>query len=76
MRACEVGLTAVKLSHPVFHGDTLYAPPQRGAAEPTRNPAAYGRFRHYGVNQDRKLCVQAERTVMRRRPDPRRSAAA
>ena len=66
----EVGLTNIKLSHPVFHGDTLYAYSE--VLEATEDPANGGglvRFRHYGVNQNRKLCVQAERTVLlRKRP--------
>mgnify|MGYP002348903823 FL=1 len=66
----EVGLTNIKLSHPVFHGDTLYAYSE--VLEATEDQASGGglvRFRHYGVNQNRKLCVQAERTVLlRKRP--------
>ena len=74
----EVGLTAIKLSHPVFLGDTLYAYSEvLQADEEPGGATGRVRFRHYGVNQDRKLCVQAERTViLRRRPDPAAGATA
>ncbi len=64
----EVGLTGIKLSHPVFHGDTLYAYSEVLQAQEEPDGTT-GRiiFRHYGVNQNRKLCVQAERTVILRR---------
>jgi acyl dehydratase len=70
----ELGLTRIKLSHPVFHGDTLYAYSEVLAAEadPAGADSGVVTFRHYGVNQDRKLCVQADRTVvLRRRAAPR-----
>jgi acyl dehydratase len=74
----EVGLTAIKLSHPVFHGDTLYAYSEvLQADEEPGGATGRVRFRHYGVNQNRKLCVQAERTViLRRRPAPAADATA
>jgi itaconyl-CoA hydratase len=64
----EVGLTNIKLSHPVFHGDTLYAYSEvLAATEDLASGGGLVRFRHYGVNQNRKLCVQAERTVLLRK---------
>ncbi len=66
----ELGLDKVRLSHPVFHGDTLYAysevldvreAPQAGASVVT--------FKHYGVNQDDALCVEVERTVLMKTRD-------
>jgi len=32
-----------------------------------RDDAGIVRFRHYGLNQDDKLCVEAERTVLLKR---------
>ncbi len=64
----EIGLDKIRLSNPVFHGDTLYAYSEvleTRAAE--REDAGIVCFRHYGVNQDDKLCVQAERTVLLKR---------
>lgn len=64
----ELGMDKIRLSHPVFHGDTLYA-----YTEVLDTRAADGeeagmvRFRHYGLNQNDKLCVQVERTVLIRR---------
>ncbi|MBB1603723.1 MaoC family dehydratase [Variovorax sp. UMC13] len=64
----ELALDKIRLSHPVFHGDTLYAFSEvleRRDAE--RPDAGIVRFRHYGLNQDDKLCVEAERTVLLKR---------
>lgn len=64
----ELGLDKIRLSHPVFHGDTLYAYSevlQVRAAD--REDAGIVQFRHFGVNQNDKLCVAAERTVLLKR---------
>lgn len=64
----EIGMDKIRLSHPVFHGDTLYAYSEvleTSAAD--REDAGIVRFRHYGLNQDDKLCVEAERTVLLKR---------
>ncbi|QRQ83764.1 MaoC family dehydratase [Cupriavidus oxalaticus] len=64
----ELTLDKIRLSHPVFHGDTLYAFTEvLGKEEGDREDAGIVRFRHYGVNQDDKLCVQAERTALIKR---------
>ncbi|BDB27356.1 MaoC family dehydratase [Cupriavidus sp. P-10] len=64
----ELGLDKIRLSHPVFHGDTLYAFTEvLGREDAGRDDAGIVRFRHYGVNQDDKLCVQAERTALIKR---------
>ncbi|MBY4895882.1 MaoC family dehydratase [Cupriavidus sp. AU9028] len=64
----EIGMDKIRLSHPVFHGDTLYAFTEVLATEPSgRADAGIVRFRHFGINQDDKLCVQAERTVLLKR---------
>jgi len=61
----ELEMDKVRLRHPVFHGDTLYAFSE--VVEKTdsdRADAGQVRFRHYGINQDDKLCVEAERLVL------------
>jgi acyl dehydratase len=64
----EMGLDKIRLSHPVVHGDTLYAYSEVLQTEPSeREDAGVVVFRHYGLNQDDKLCVQAERTVLLKR---------
>jgi itaconyl-CoA hydratase len=64
----ELTLDQIRLSHPVFHGDTLYAFSEvLEQSDSERKDAGVVRFRHYGVNQNDKLCVQAERTVMLKR---------
>ena len=64
----EIGLDKIRLSNPVFHGDTLYAYSEvLDKREADREDAGIVVFRHYGLNQDDKLCVEAERTVMLKR---------
>ena len=64
----ELGLDKIRLSHPVFHGDTLYAYSEvLETLDADREDAGIVRFRHFGVNQNDKLCVQAERTVLLKR---------
>ncbi len=64
----ELGLDKIRLTTPVFHGDTLYAYTEVLAKrDADRDDAGIVQFRHYGVNQDDKLCVQAERTVLLKR---------
>ncbi len=64
----EISMTGIRLSNPVFHGDTLYAYTEVLSAEPSdREDAGIVTFRHYGVNQDDKLCVQADRRALIKR---------
>lgn len=64
----ELGMTGIRLSHPVYHGDTLYAFSEVIAKEAGEDPATgIVTFRHYGINQDDKLCVTADRRVALRR---------
>lgn len=64
----EIGLDKIRLSNPVFHGDTLYAYSEvLDKREADREDAGIVVFRHYGLNQDDKLCVEAERTVLLKR---------
>jgi acyl dehydratase len=66
----EVGLDKVRLSSPVFHGDTLYAFSEvLGKSAPavdreTLIEAGEVRFRHWGVNQDGKTVFEAERRAL------------
>ena len=64
----EIGMDKIRLLNPVFHGDTLYAYSEVLETRDSERPdAGVVRFRHYGVNQDDKLCVDAERTVLLKR---------
>ena len=64
----ELGMDKIRLLSPVFHGDTLYAYTEvLEKSEGDRTDAGVVRFRHYGVNQDDNLCVDAERTVLLKR---------
>ena len=64
----ELGLDKIRLTNPVFHGDTLYAYTEVLARrDADREDAGIVHFRHYGINQDDRLCVQAERTVLLKR---------
>ena len=64
----EIGLDKIRLSNPVFHGDTLYAYSEvLGKRDADRDDAGIVVFRHYGLNQDDRLCVEAERTVLLKR---------
>lgn len=60
----ELSLDAIKLSHPVVHGDTLYAFTEvLGKEDSEREDTGIVQFRHFGLNQDDKLCVQVDRRV-------------
>jgi len=64
----ELEMDKVRLSHPVYHGDTLYAFTEVLGTEPAdREDVGRVHFKHYGINQDDKLCVQAERKVLMKR---------
>lgn len=64
----ELGMDKIRLSHPVIHGDTLYAFSEvLEVLAADREDAGIVRFRHYGLNQNDKLCVEAERTVLLKR---------
>ena len=64
----EVAMDKIRLTNPVFHGDTLYAFSEvLEASACEREDGGQVRFRHYGINQDEQLCVEAERTVLLKR---------
>jgi itaconyl-CoA hydratase len=64
----ELGLDKIRFNTPVYHGDTLYAYTEVLAKqEGDRADAGVVRFRHVGVNQDRKVVFTGERTVLIKR---------
>jgi acyl dehydratase len=65
----ELGMDNIKLTHPVVHGDTLYAYSEVLSAEPSpdHDDAGVVVFRHYGVNQDDKLVFQGDRRMLIKR---------
>ena len=64
----ELSLDKIRLTSPVYHGDTLYAFSEVLGKEDSQQPdAGIVHFRHYGINQDDKLCVQADRRVLLKR---------
>lgn len=64
----ELSMDKIRLSNPVYHGDTLYAFTEVLATEDSdRDDAGIVTFRHFGLNQDDKLCVQAERRALMKR---------
>lgn len=68
----ELGMDNIRLKHPVVHGDTLYAYSEILAIEDADRPdAGIVTFRHYGVNQDDKLVLEADRRVLIKRRAPR-----
>lgn len=65
----ELTLDKVRLSSPVFHGDTLSAFTEvlDMWSDGIRADAGIVRFRHYGVNQRDQVVFEGERTVLIRR---------
>ncbi len=61
----ELRMDKLRLRNPVLHGDTLYAYSEVLSKEETDNPeAGEVTFKHWGVNQDDKIVVEVERTVL------------
>ena len=64
----ELGMDNIRLTHPVVHGDTLYAYSEVLSVEAgDREDAGVVTFRHYGVNQDDKLVFQGDRRMLIKR---------
>jgi acyl dehydratase len=64
----ELSMDNIRLTHPVVHGDTLYAYSE--VLEKTDAPQADAgvvTFRHYGVNQDDKLVFSGDRRMLIKR---------
>ena len=64
----ETGLDNIRLRTMVFHGDTLYAYSRvLEKRDSDREDAGIVVFKHWGVNQDRKLVAEMERTALIKR---------
>jgi acyl dehydratase len=64
----ELGLTGIRFRIPVHHGDTLYAFSEvLETRDSDRDDAGIVRFKHRGLNQERKLVFEGERTVLIKR---------
>jgi acyl dehydratase len=64
----ELSLDKIRLSSPVFHGDTIYAFTEVvGVADSDRVDAGIVHFRHWGVNQDDKIVFEGERRALIKR---------
>lgn len=64
----ELGMDNIKLTNPVFHGDTLYAYTEvLEIKDADRDDAGEIRFKHYGFNQDDKQIFEGERRVLLKR---------
>lgn len=64
----ELGIDQIRFQSPVFHGDTLYATTEvLDVRDAEREDAGIVRFRHLGTNQNGKVVVQGDRTVLIKR---------
>lgn len=64
----ELGMDKIRLTSPVFHGDTLTAYSEVLEVRPSeRDDAGIVRFKHYGVNQHKTVVFEGERTVLIKR---------
>ena len=64
----ELAMTGIRFRTPVHHGDTLYAFTEvLEKRESDREDAGIVCFAHRGINQERKLVFEGERTVLVKR---------
>jgi len=63
----ELSMDNIKLTSPVVHGNTLYAYTEVLSKEDTADDAGIVSFRHYGVDQDKNLVFQGDRTALIRK---------
>lgn len=64
----ELGLDNIKLKHPVFHGDTIYAYSRvLEKRDSGQDDAGIIVFQHWGINQDDKLIAEVQRTALIKR---------
>ncbi|HEY9217569.1 MAG TPA: MaoC family dehydratase [Phenylobacterium sp.] len=64
----ELGMDGIRLMNPVLHGDTLYAYSEVLSMEDSQQAdAGVVTFRHYGVNQDKKVVFQGDRRMLIKR---------
>lgn len=64
----ELSLDNIRLPHPVFHGDTLYAYTRiMEKSEADRGDCGIVCFHHWGVNQDDKFVFEGDRRALIKR---------
>ncbi len=64
----EMSMDKIRFAAPVFHGDTLYAYTEvLEVKDGTQEDAGEVRFKHWGVNQERKQVFEGERRVLVKR---------
>jgi acyl dehydratase len=65
----EFGLNHVRFLYPVHHGDTItsYTEVLSAADAPGRPDAGVVRFKHWGLNQSKKVVCEFERTTLIKR---------
>lgn len=64
----ELGLNNIRLTNPVFHGDSVHAYTEvLSKTDAEREDAGIVEFRHYGVNQRDELVAQVERRALIKR---------
>ena len=64
----EIGLDKIKLTGPVFHGDTLYAYSRvLEKRDSEREDAGIVTFQHWGVNQKDEIIAEVQRTALIKR---------
>ncbi len=64
----ELAMTGIRFRTPVHHGDTLYAFTEVLETRDSDQPdAGIVQFRHRGINQERKVVFEGERTVLVKR---------
>ena len=64
----ELSLDNIRLTHPVFHGDTLYAYTKVTAkSDADRDDAGIVEFHHWGINSEDKIVFQGDRRVLIKR---------
>ena len=61
----ELGLNNIQLKNMVFHGDTIYAYSRvLDKRDSAQDDAGIMVFKHWGVNQNKKLVAEVERTAL------------
>lgn len=61
----ELSLDNIRLTNPVYHGDTLYAYSEvTGLDDGGRDDAGVVSFHHWGVNQKDEIVFEGDRTVL------------
>lgn len=64
----ELSLDKIRLTQPVFHGDTLYAYSKvMDKQDADRDDAGIVQFHHWGVNQDDAIVFEGDRRVLLKR---------